>query len=92
MAINPAKDWDWDKETQSRILAKLDELHCSFINVNKKKGVKKSKPAEQWQPKYVKEAKAEAEKREKEKKKMSKAQMEDFRAFWQQRNPNVRMT
>ena len=55
----PSKDWDFDKETQSRILMMLDVISCQLSNMFKKKGAKPRKPAEQFQPDYVKEAKKE---------------------------------
>lgn len=58
----PSKDWDWDKETQSRILYTLDVISCQLSNIFKKKGAKPRKPAEQFQPDYVKEAKKGAKK------------------------------
>ena len=56
----PSKDWDWDKETRSRILMELDVISCQLSNIFKKKGAKPRKPAEQFQPDYVKEAKKDA--------------------------------
>lgn len=56
----PSKDWDWDKETRSRILMELDVISCQISNIFKKKGAKPRKPAEQFQPDYVKEAKKDA--------------------------------
>ena len=62
----PSKDWDFDKETQSRILLMLDVISCQLSNMFKKKGIKPRKPDEQFQPDYVKEAKKEAKKQKKE--------------------------
>lgn len=90
-ALNPAKDWNWDREVQSRILAKLDELACMFANSHKKKSAKKVEPAEQFQPDYVKKAKEEVEKKKKEKFKKSEEEMEQIRNFWQARNRKVKM-
>ena len=90
-ALNPAKDWNWDREVQSRILAKLDELACMFANSHKKKSAKKAEPAEQFQPDYVKKAKEEVEKKKKEKLKKSEEEMEQIRNFWQARNRKVKM-
>ena len=53
----PSKDWDWDKETRSRILMELDIISCQLTNLFRKKGSKPRKPGEQFQPDYVKEAK-----------------------------------
>ncbi len=90
-ALNPAKDWNWDREVQSRILAKLDELSCMFANSHKKKNAKKVEPAEQFQPDYVKKAKQEAEKKKQEKTKISKEEMEKIHNFWQKRYQKVKM-
>ena len=62
----PSKDWDFDKETQSRILLMLDVISCQLSNMFKKKGTKPRKPDEQFQPDYVKEAKKDAKKQKKE--------------------------
>lgn len=92
-AVNPAKDWSWDKEVQSRILAKLDEIACMFANYHKKKGAKTAERADQFQPDYVKEAKEEAEKRKKDvaKAKYNAEEMQKIKNFWQQRNGKIRM-
>lgn len=66
MKYVPSKDWDWDKEVQSRILMQLDVLSCQLSNMFRKKGVKPRKPAEQFQPDYVKEAKKQAKYHKKE--------------------------
>lgn len=57
MKYVPSKDWNFDRETQSRILMELDLISCQLSNMFKKKGKKPRKPAEQFQPDYVKEAK-----------------------------------
>lgn len=90
-ALNPAKDWDWEKETQSRILAKLDEIACIIVNMNLKKGKKKVKPSEQFQPEYVKKAKEEAEVERRKKKMLTKEEMEQVKNFWANRNPKARL-
>lgn len=87
-AINPARDWSWEKETQSRILMKLDEVACVLVNTNLKKGKKRAKPDEQFQPDYVKDAKEEARKKQK-KQKFTDEEMDQIKAFWQKRNPNI---
>lgn len=89
--INPAKDWNWDKEVQSRILAKLDEISCIIVNSHKKKNAKKVEPAEQFQPDYVKEAKELAEKEKQAKKEPDKEELQRLKTFWQRRNRKVKM-
>lgn len=90
MAINPVKDWDWDKETQSRILMKLDELCCIMVNANRQKGSPKAKPGEQWQPKYVKEAKQQAKEQRETEKRLTAEQMAAIKSFWKHRNPEAK--
>ena len=85
ISINPASDWDWDKETQSRILAKLDILSVQLGNLFRKKGGDKLKPEPQWQPEYVKIAKEEAEAKQKAENSFSKEDMEHIKAFWKAR-------
>lgn len=53
----PSKDWNWDKEVQSRILMELDIISAQLYNAFKGKYKKPRKPDEQFQPDYVKEAK-----------------------------------
>lgn len=89
-ALNPAKDWDWDKETQSRILMKLDEISCILVNVNRQKGTPKAKPGEQWQPDYVKEAKEKANTERMGRKRVTPEQLEAIKRFWQSRNPEAK--
>lgn len=92
-ALNPARDWNWDKEVQSRILAKLDEIACMFANSHKKKNAKKVEPAEQFQPDYVKRVKKQAaeKKKEAEKAKYNEEEMAKIKSFWQQRYKKVKM-
>ncbi len=90
MAINPAKDWNWDKETQSRILMKLDELCCIMTNINRKKGSSKAKPGDQFQPDYVKDAKEQAKLDRSERKRLTDEQIANIKRFWKQRNPEAK--
>ena len=89
MAINPLKDWNWDKETQSLILGKLDQLTVILTNMFRGKGKPPVKLAEQWQPEYVKEAKEEGKKRLSASKRISDEQMEAIKRFWKARNPEA---
>lgn len=88
-ALNPSRDWDWDKETQSRILMKLDEISCILVNTNRQKGTPRAKPGKQWQPDYVAEAKEQAAKDRAEKRRLSKEQLEAIKEFWKKRNPEA---
>lgn len=83
----PSKDWDFDKETQSRILMMLDVISCQLTNIFKKKNAKPRKPAEQFQPDYVKEAKKEAGKQRKED---LKQDQQDLAEIFEKRNSNVK--
>ena len=82
-----SKDWNWDKEVQSRILLMLDIISCQISNMGKKKGAKPRKPDEQFQPSYVKEAKKHAERKKKE---ANLEEMEDLRAIFSEKNRGVR--
>lgn len=90
-ALNPAKDWDWDKEVQSRILAKLDQIGCMIANSHKEKGKKRAQPEKQFQPKYVEKAKKDIEKQKNDKIKMTTEEAEQNRLFWQRRYQKVKM-
>lgn len=90
MALNPAKDWTWDREVQSRILAKLDIISCQVANLFRKKGKSALKPDKQYQPDYVEDAKKQAEEIRKEKKKFDEKEMNQIKQFWKARNPKVR--
>lgn len=83
----PSKDWDFDKETQSRILLMLDVISCQLSNMFKKKGTKPRKPDEQFQPDYVKEAKKDAKKQKKE---VSLEAQKDLAEIFQNRNSKVK--
>lgn len=63
---SPFKDWNWDKEVQSRILQMLEIIFCSVANMHRKKGTKPLRPGEQFQPDYVKNAKKSTKKEAKE--------------------------
>lgn len=89
LAIYPAADWGWDRETQSRILAKLDYILVTIENAFRdKKKSSPAKPDDQWQPEYVKEAKEEL-RREKHRR-LSDEELENLKAFWQRRNSKAR--
>ena len=90
VALNPSKDWDWDKETQSLILMKLDEIHCSFINANREKGKPKAKPEKKWQPDYVTEAKEQLEKERAKERRLSEEQIQAIKQFWKKHNPEAK--
>lgn len=83
----PSKDWDFDKETQSRILLMLDVISCQLSNLFKKKGTKPRKPSDQFQPDYVKEAKESAEKMKKE---WSEEAQKDLAEIFEKRNNQVK--
>lgn len=83
----PSKDWDFDKETQSRILMMLDVISCQLSNIFKKKSAKPRKPAEQFQPDYVKEAKKEAGKQKVEDLKQTQS---DLAELFEKRNNKVK--
>lgn len=82
----PSKDWDWDKETQSRILMMLDVISCQLSNLFKKKGAKPRKPADQFQPDYVVKAKKEAQG---QKKVINKDAQKDLAELFEKRNNKV---
>lgn len=83
----PFKDWDWDKEVQSRILQMLDIISCHLINMHRKKGTKAIKPSDQFQPDYVKDAKKQAKENKRE---MAKEDQQDLAAIFEARNNNVK--
>lgn len=86
-----SKDWNWNKEVQSRILYSLEIISCQLTNMFRKKGKKKVKPGEQFQPDYVKKAKENAVRAKNMKRKITKEEMENIKAFWKRRNPNVKV-
>lgn len=90
--IDPMKGWSWNDEVQSRILAKIDELIVTYANANRKKGARPIELNPQFQPDYVARAKKDYQKREEhekaERQQLEKAQLD---AFWQARNPDVKM-
>ena len=82
----PSKDWDFDRETQSRILMTLDVISCQISNIFKKKGAKPRKPSEQFQPDYVKDAKKEIKIHKKE---WYKDTQQDLAEIFEKRNNKV---
>lgn len=87
---NSLKDWNWDKEIQSQILAKLDAVYCAFLNANRKKGKKPIKPQEQMMPEYVKKAKVDYLKRKQEAAILNEEEMAKMDAYWKRKNPNIK--
>jgi len=85
-ALNPSKDWDWDKETQSRILYKLDEISCILANTHREKGKPRIKPDKKWEPKYVTEAKEQYANELSAKRKLTDEELEAIKKFWKQKN------
>lgn len=83
----PSKDWDFDKETQSRILMTLDVISCQLSNLFKKKGTKPRKPSDQFQPDYVKEAKESVGKMKKE---WGEEAQKDLAEIFEKRNNQVK--
>lgn len=83
----PTKDWDFDKEMQSQILARLELISCQLSNMGKKKSEPKNKPGEQFQPDYVKEAKAEYARKKKEA--VTDGTLDNLKAFFEARNPEA---
>ena len=81
------KDWNWDKEVQSRILQMLDLISCHLVNMHRKKGTKPLKVQDQFQPDYVKEAKKLARENKKE---LSREKQEDLATIFEARNNNVK--
>lgn len=84
---SPFRDWDWDKEVQSRILQMLDLISCHLVNMHRKKGTKPVKVGEQFQPDYVKEAKKEIKAGKKE---SAKEAQEDLAKIFEKRNSKVK--
>lgn len=84
---SPFKNWDWDKEVQSRILQMLDLISCHLVNMHRKKGTKPVKVNEQFQPDYVKDAKKELKQGKKE---SAKEAQEDLAEIFEKRNNKVK--
>lgn len=83
---NPFKDWDWDKEVQSRILQMLDLISCHLVNMHRKKGTKAIKAGEQFQPDYVKDAKKQIKS---DKREEAKQDQQDLAEIFEKRNNKV---
>ena len=85
----PAAEWDWDKETQSRILAKLDFILVTLQNAFRdKKKSSQVKHDEQWQPECVKEAKEEAQRKKRQK--LSDEDLAALKAYYKAKNSGAR--
>lgn len=86
VTINPARDWNWDRETQSQILR---ELGLISDQISKFGSGKKTKVPPQFQPAYVERAKREFEERKQLESRISEADLENLKSFWKHRNPGV---
>ena len=84
------KDWNWDKEVQSQILMQLNGISCQLTNMFRKKGSSPAKPAEQFQPDYVKQAKAKAL-AAKNKQTVTEEEMQQIKDFWRLHNSNAKV-
>ena len=84
---SPFKDWDWDKEVQSRILQMLDLISCHLVNMHRKKGTKALKVSDQFQPDYVKKAKKDIKKQKKE---TAATNQEELASIFEKRNSEVK--
>ena len=82
----PFKDWNWDREMQSQILAAIDSFAVSYANAHRKKGSKRIKVPEQMMPEYVRAAKKEA----KNGKKITEEEKQNLAAFFEARNSQVK--
>lgn len=87
---SPVKDWSWDREVQSRILAKIDQIRIDFLNANRGKGKPPLKADKQFQPDYVAKAKEEYALKQESDKRMSEAELSVLRGYFRGRNPKVR--
>lgn len=65
----------------------LDIISCQISNIFKKKGAKPRKPADQFQPDYVKDAKKDASGH---KKVLNKDAQKDLAEIFEKRNKNVK--
>lgn len=65
----------------------LDVISCQLSNIFKKKGAKPRKPADQFQPDYVKEAKKEAQGYKKE---VNQDAQKDLAEIFEKRNNKVK--
>lgn len=83
---SPFRDWDWDKEVQSRILQMLDLISCHLVNMHRKKGTKALKVSDQFEPDYVSKAKKELKKQKKEQMADSNARLAEL---FEKRNNQV---
>lgn len=68
----------------------LDVISCQLTNLTKKKGAVPRNPDEQFQPDYVKEAKAAVESKRKGRVKLDDGDLAEMADFWHKRNPKVR--
>lgn len=90
LKMMPAGNWTWRDETFSRILRELSELKAITFNAAPKKSKKTIEADPQFQPDFVKEAKEEYAEFEKSKRNVEE-DAEAMRAFWQSRNPDVKV-
>lgn len=84
---SPFRDWNWDKEVQSRILQMLDLISCHLVNMHRKKGTKPLKVQDQFQPDYVVEAKKNVKKSKKEEAAISQQELSEI---FEKRNNKVK--
>lgn len=85
-----SKDWDWDKEVQSRILHELNAISCQLSNMLRKEGKAPRKMDEQFQPDYVKKAKEKTRQTKPGQAAYSKEDMEEIKKFWANYNSTAK--
>ena len=85
--LNPVRDWNFDRETQSQILRRLDVISDQLAKFGSKKKIDTPKP---FEPDYVTKGKKELAERAKEAKRWSEADKNRLAEYFAKHNAKVK--
>lgn len=85
--LNPVRDWNFDRETQSQILRRLDVISDQLAKFGSKKKIDTPKP---FEPEYVTKGKKKLAERAKEEKRWSEADKNKLAEYFAKHNAKVK--
>lgn len=85
--LNPVRDWNFDRETQSQILRRLDVISDQLAKFGSKKKIENPK---QFEPEYVTKGKKKLAERAKEEKRWSEADKNKLAEYFAKHNAKVK--
>ena len=85
--LNPVRDWNFDRETQSQILRRLDVISDQIAKFGSKKKIETPKP---FEPDYVTKGKKKLAKMQKETKRWSDDDKNKLASYFAKHNSKVK--